>query len=128
MVDKKDFKIMREIVFFENADIKVTNTRFISSGKTVALSGVTSVATYEKKPSYILPIVLAVIGVILLDINFVFGLGSLGLGIVLFFNLKPEYSVRLEVASGSIDGFTSKDKVFIDSIVYAVNEAIIHRG
>ena len=41
---------MEEKTFFEYEDVKVTNTRFITGGQTFAMSNITSVKAFEKKP------------------------------------------------------------------------------
>jgi len=50
------------------------------------------------------------------------------IGIVLIFNAKPTYTVKVGSASGEVSALKSKDEKYIQSIVQAMNEAIIKRG
>ena len=45
-----------------------------------------------------------------------------------YYSIKDEYSVRISSNSGEANGFRSKDKDYIQKIVNALNDAMIHRG
>jgi len=123
-----------EQVFLNERDVSVSNSRMMHKGQTYAMSGITSVKSYEKKPSRKGPIILIIIGVLML----VDGLHepALLLGAIIFLAggiawwvlRKADYSVLLTSASGEMKAYTSKDKDFVIKIVNAVNDAIVHRG
>jgi len=100
-------------------------------GKTYAMSGVTSVKSWEKTPSRKGPIILIVIGVLLLAAGKSAIIGAvlfIGGGIAWWVSQKSEFSVMLTSASGEMQAYTSKDGAFVSKIVNAVNDAIVHRG
>jgi hypothetical protein len=120
-----------EQVFLNERDVSVSNSRMMYKGQTYAMSGITSVKSYEKKPSRVGPIILIVIGVLMLTAgkSLIFGaLIFLAGGIAWWVLKKTDYSVLLTSASGETKAYTSKDKDFVIKIVNAVNDAIVHRG
>lgn len=52
----------------------------------------------------------------------------MSLGILLFISVKNEYTVRISTNAGEADSTISKDKEYIQKIVNALNDAMIHRG
>jgi hypothetical protein len=56
------------------------------------------------------------------------GLIMLGLAIFWWTKQKPELSVVLSSSSGEAQALGSKDAAYINSVVEALNNAIIHRG
>lgn len=118
-----------EKVFLDERGIKVTSARFVSPGKTHSMAGVTEVSTFIHTPDRKFPIILAVIGIILLIFK-VWILGAIlaAAGIAWFISQKDEYSVMLGSASGSSDAFRDKDQAFIERVVTALNDSIVHRG
>ncbi|MCL6485541.1 MAG: hypothetical protein I4O49_15470, partial [Janthinobacterium lividum] len=83
---------MEERTFFEQGDVKVTNARFVSGGQTYAMSNVTSVKPFEKKPPRALAIIIALIGLgIMVGSSPFFGLLVLGAGLAVLFLVKPVY-------------------------------------
>ena len=133
---KGDGPMPTEQVFLNERGVSVSNSRIMHEreGQTYAMSGITSVKCYEKKPSRKGPIILIIIGVLML----VDGLHepALLLGAIIFLASgitwwvlrKADYSVLLTSASGEMKAYTSKDKDFVIKIVNAVNDAIVHRG
>ncbi len=128
---------MEEKVFFESANNKVTNARFITHGETYALAGLTSVKMTETKPSIakylwiLIGIFLTLMGIALLVSNPIAGIIIGGFGALLAwggFKIKPMYSVVTVNAGGTIQALSSKDFNLINNIVNAINEAIVHRG
>jgi len=123
-----------EQVFLNERDVSVSNSRMMHKGQTYAMSGITSVKSYEKKPSRVGPIILIVIGVLMLVdglANPALLLGAiifLAAGIAWWVLKKADYSVLLTSSSGEMKAYTSKDKDFVIKIVSAVNDAIVHRG
>ncbi|NOU46184.1 MAG: hypothetical protein HOO86_03880 [Bacteroidales bacterium] len=118
-----------EKVFLDERGIKVTSARFISLGKTHSIAGVTEVSTFIHRPERKYPIIVAAIGIILLLFKvYVFGVVLIAAGVAWWIIQKNEYSVMLSSASGNSDAFRDKDEAFIDRVVAALNDAIVHRG
>jgi hypothetical protein len=125
-----------EQTFFQDDDIFVTNTRFVKGRETFAMSGITSVMSFALAPSKKGPIVLIVIGcflcLIAMQANIlglvIFGAILLGLGIWWLTRIKKEYHVRLMTASGERDAMWSHNADYINNVVSAITQAIVHRG
>jgi hypothetical protein len=123
--------------FYRSNLVTVTNSRFIVSGQTYAMSGVTSVKMSRKDPSYGGAVLMMIIGLVCLPIAFqgkeaaVAWLGVLiflGGGILYAMSLKPDFFVVLHSASGEVNALTSKDSGFVEAVIRAINDAIIYRG
>lgn len=123
---------MEEKSFFNQGDVSVTNARFIVNGQTYAMNGVTSVKTGRKNPSRLGPIILGISGLGVIGSesagSFIFGGAMIALAIFWWIRQKPEFSVVLSSASGEAQALTSKDVPFINGVIEALNNAIIHRG
>lgn len=119
---------MEEQVFFDERGVKVTNARFITFGKTQTLAGITSVSSFIEKPKRTLPIVLGIIGLICFSFSYILAIILIIAAVAIWVIQKPEYIVRLESASGSVDALKDKDSGFIDKVINALNDAIVHRG
>lgn len=119
-----------EITFYQDGNVIVTQSRFVTASKTYAMRNISSVFLYEIIKSRKLPITLIVIGALMLASNSarLFGLCVLALGIVLLFLIKNEFAVRISTNAGESNSIVSKDKAYVQQIVTALNEAIIHRG
>lgn len=120
----------KEVVFYQDQHVTVTQARFISQGKTYAMSNISSVSLFEIKRSRALEVLMIIIGLSMLLAGSVriFGVLIIIIAIALFFLLKNSYSVRIQSTSGEADGLISKDSEYVNKIVSAVNEAIIFRG
>lgn len=118
-----------EKTFFEYEDVKVTNTRFISGSQTYAMSNITSVKTAVKKPSWFFPSLLLFIGAMTLITGAVlFGLVLAAIGAVLLVIQKTTYSIMLATSAGETSALKTHQKDYLDKVVNALNDAIIHRG
>nr|QNO44992.1 hypothetical protein EEEAIAPH_00012 [Methanosarcinales archaeon ANME-2c ERB4] len=118
----------------------MTNSRFIVPGQTYTMGGVTSIRAEQYTPSRKWPmIVMGFGGVGLFSIvDEGIGAGSLGpaiiaiaiiaIGAAWWRSKKTIYTVVLSSASGESDAFSSTDEAFIDSIVSALNDAVVSRG
>ena len=122
---------MEEKIFFENGKVRVTNARFVAGSKTFAMANVSSVSIGTLSSTKIPSFILFIIGVILLipeESRYVGGALSI-VGVVWYYLLKKdEFAVRITSNSGQEDGYISQDKIEVEKIVAAVNEAIIYRG
>jgi hypothetical protein len=120
-----------EKIFYQDNNVVVTQSRFVSSGKTHAMRNISSVSNCRIVKSKSPAIVLCLIGIIAMFIGgkgIIFGVIFLGLGIAIFATTKDDFSVRINSNSGETNGLISKDQNYVQKIVEAVNEAIIHRG
>jgi hypothetical protein len=120
----------QETVLLSENGIRVTNVRFIVDGETYAMSGITSIKTEVDHPSKIGPIIAIIAGLLILTQR---GTGVLGIviavvGIFWFRSKVTEYTISLTSASGERTPYRSTDKAFVDKVVAAINEAIVHRG
>ncbi len=142
----------REIVYFDDGGVKVTNIRLIVPNQTYAISGINSVSFFKEGPNIIymilMPLVaffvaLFVISPIIvivshqLEIPRELGMAFLALIILglpslvfiwSFQRQKPTYGVRLDTSGGRVRAFHSPNQDFIKRIIKAVNDAIIARG
>ena len=115
--------------FFNSHGVRVTNARFVTPGETFAMRNITSVSKLRENPSRGLPIILALIGLVLLAYDSVgLGLVFCGAGIGLLIVMKPVFYVRLASSSGESKALKDPDESFIDSVIGALNDSIVHRG
>ncbi|KGI79240.1 DUF6232 family protein [Oleiagrimonas soli] len=122
---------MEEKFFFNQGGVSVSNARFMVRGQTYAMNGVTSVKQSVRHPSRLLPIVLGILGLILLfggSSGVMWGLIALSIAALWWFSQKSEWIVVLNSASGETQALTSKDRRYIDGVIEALNQSIIHRG
>lgn len=123
---------MDEKLFFNQNNVSVSNSRFIVDGQTYAMNGVTSVKTGKKEPARVGPIILALVGILILfggEIGPIFiGLIMIGLAVFWWKKQKPELSVVLNSSSGEAQALKSQDADFINGVIEALNNSIIHRG
>jgi len=94
------------------------------------MRNISSVHVFEIVKSKKLPIALIVIGFFLLMVpnTRIFGVFLLVVAIALLFLIKNEFAVRISTNSGESNSIVSKDKAYIQKIVNALNDAIVHRG
>lgn len=122
---------MVEEAIFSGANVTVTPSRFQVPGQTYAMSGITSVKSVTIRPIKG-PLVLGILGLVGLYINPAEGGIFYGVAIIAgalawaFFGTK--HVVGLSTASGEAEAFSSRDAKLIQSVVDAINEAIIRRG
>ncbi|MFI5161219.1 MAG: DUF6232 family protein [Sphingobacteriales bacterium] len=120
----------KEVTFYQDGNVTVTQSRFITHSKTYAMRNISSVHLFEIVKSRRFPVVMVIIGLLMLlsDDLRVAGLVILGVGILLLFVIKNEFAVRISTNSGEANSIVSKDKMYVQKIVEALNDAIIHRG
>ena len=118
-------KSNEEKVFFNAGDksIKVTNSRFITSGQTYSLANISSVKTgYEDQN--IAAWICMIIGLATL----VWGIGILFIGISIWLFKQKFYKVIINTSGGETDALSMKDGAMVRKIVDKLNEAIMYRG
>jgi hypothetical protein len=121
-----------ERVFFQGAEILVTNARFVVGAKTFAMQGVTSVQGVKRPVDYKAQFVLIMTGGLLTAAGFgdslwflIIGLPILALGILGCVAVKASYEVILTTSGGEAIAYSSLDANYIFKIVKALNESII---
>jgi len=120
---------VQEKIFYQDNNVIVTQSRFISGGKTYAMSNISSVALFKKTKSRLFQILLIIVGVVLLfGDNKGYGIALAAIGGIALYLTKDDYIVRITSNAGEADGLISKDQKYIQKVVNAVNSAIIHRG
>jgi hypothetical protein len=121
---------MEEIIFYQSGPISVTQSRFIVENKTFAVRNISSVQIGIIPANRTLGIILIIGGVLLCFAQEarIFGIVLTILGGIYTYLQKDKYTVRISINSGETDSLWSKDRQFIQKIVNALNEAIIHRG
>lgn len=119
---------MEEKVFFDYDDVKVTSARFITGGQTYAMSNVTSVKAFEEKPKRFGAIVVLIISLLFALNAPIPGLIIAGLAAAYLFSLKTYYHVMLSTAGGETSALKTEQRDYLNSVVGALNEAIIYRG
>ncbi len=120
----------KEIMFYQDGQIKVTQTRYITHSKTYAMRNISSVHLFEIVKSRRLPAIIITIGILLLfsDEVRLYGIGLLLFGALILFFTKNDFAVRISTNAGEVNSIVSKDRNYILQIVNALNEAIIHIG
>jgi hypothetical protein len=121
-----------EITFFKNADIAVTNARFIVGARTFAMRGITSVEGVEEPPRNGWAVVFIIFGMILVLTLFV-SFSFIGIfGILIFassmwaaIQAKPTFSVVLRTAGGEVTAYRSHEREHAAQIIQALNNAIV---
>jgi hypothetical protein len=123
---------MSETIFFESGGVKVTNARFIVRAQTYAMSGVTSVKTSVAPPNRGGLLAAVAVG-ILMTIGLggsakILGLAVAAVAVWLLTQQKSTYAVFLHSASGEVNALADTDESYINGVVNALNEALVHRG
>lgn len=122
-----------EVEFLNAGTTVVTNARFIVNGQTYAMNGVTSVKQGFVPANTNGFIVGIIIGFIMMFAADSWLYKIIGFGILIFFaygaySAKGTGTVILQTSSGEVQAVSSQDMAFINNIITALNNAIIHRG
>lgn len=119
-----------ESVFHQDSFVTVTQSRYITRTKTYAMRNISSVHIFEIVKSKLGPILFILLGLpFLLSKNvFWIGLIIIALGIWWFISIKNLYAVRISTNAGEANSFITKNKQYAETIINALNEAIIQRG
>jgi len=121
---------MDEKTYYQDENVLITQVRFVTNGKTYAMRNISSVQLGKVSPSGGLFWILILMGCILAaaegDPGWKVGGIIVGIIVLLLLNsIKTKFSVRINSKSGEVDGLISTDKVYIETIIKAINEAII---
>lgn len=119
-----------ETQFYQDGTVTVTQSRFVTQSKTYAMRNIPSVHIFEIEKNRVTPIIMILIGLPFLFSGDVFWIGLIiiTLGILWLFTIKNEYAVRISTNAGEANSIISKDRIYIQKIVDALNDAIIYRG
>lgn len=122
--------IQNEKTFYQDSQVTVTQSRYITHSKTYAMRNISSVHIFEVVKSRKFPVAMIIVGFLMCcsDSALMLGLFILAFGVLLLFLIKNEFSVRISTNAGEANSIVSKDRSYIQQIVNALNEAIIHRG
>ena len=119
-----------ETVFISTGDVLISNSRAVFGQQTFALANITSVgyevetlAANDNGRGCLLGC-----GLVLL---LAYGLGIILIIIALTINSTPKkifHKVMLHTAGGELTAYKSEDRMLVDQIIQAINNAIIARG
>lgn len=123
-----------EISIYEKGNITITNQRAIFSGKTYAVSNITSVEAKTIQPSSCLEAAAFTLGgsmliFALLNLSknwqmLIVAAVIIAAAVAMHRSSKPHYAVSLTTASGEVQAYTSFDQQHIQQIIQALNTAI----
>ena len=119
---------MAETTFFDDGDVKVTNARFISGAQTYVMNNVTSVKPFVEIPRRFLSISALLIGLILMLANFIVGLVISAVAAAILYGQRTKYHLVLATAGGETKALRTNNRAYLDDVMEALNQAIIHRG
>jgi|SRR5450631_1750109 len=127
-----------EVTYYsDQLGVRITNARAIMQNKTYSMANLSSVSMWVDPPKRFWAVLLIVLG-FLQAVSCaagsdskgasLFGVLMLGSGIALIVMLKATYWVRLTAAGGETNALGSRQKEYIQTVINALNEAIIKRG
>jgi len=124
---------MEEVEFFNDGKVSVSSARFRVGSSTYAMQGVTSVKRAIKEANKAPALLIVLVGILMacgadLTSTKLIGIALIAFGVILFRKLKPEYSVYLNSSSGESQALKSKDVIYIDEVIEALNKSIVYRG
>lgn len=123
-------QLQNEITFYQDVNVTVTQSRYVTNSKTYAMRNISSVHIFEIIKNRTLPIVMVIIGLLMLfsESSRVLGFILTAVGILILVLTKNEFTVRISTNSGEVNSIVSKDRSYIQNIVNALNDAIVFRG
>lgn len=119
---------MDETTFFSQNDVTVTNARFITGGQTYAMSNVTSVKTFEEQPKRFGLIVMLGVGLLVATQSLMVGGVIAAIAVLVLYLQKATYHVMLSTSSGETSALKTDRREYLNDVVSALNQAIVHRG
>ncbi len=126
---------MEEKIYYDNGDVKVTNTRVVTNKQTYVLKNISLVESEKTASSSCLPVgvIIAGIGTAALGSGslkngwpfILTGLILVGMGVYLAKMSTSGYVVKITTNSGNSIAYTSYTKSEVDNVIRAINQAII---
>jgi hypothetical protein len=119
-----------EVTFYQDINVTVTQSRYVTNSKTYAMRNISSVHIFEIIKSKTLPIVMIIFGGLMLlsEASRVLGFILLAIGILILALIKNEFTIRISTNAGEVNSIVSKDRSYVQNIVHALNDAIVFRG
>jgi cadmium resistance protein CadD (predicted permease) len=129
-------KASEEVIFYSNEGVKVTNTRLVVPDKIYAMANITSVSTKKIAPKYHGVALLILVAALFFVIGELLGSGGMaGFGLVPLLGgiawatlLKPQYDLRISSSGHESSVLERKDQAYVDKLVGAIQQAMVHRG
>ncbi|QXU41478.1 DUF6232 family protein [Pedobacter sp. D749] len=123
-------QLQNEITFYQDVNVTVTQSRYVTNSKTYAMRNISSVHIFEIVKSKTAPVLMIIMGVLMLFANDIriLGLIVLVVGILILALNKNEFTVRISTNAGEVNSIVSKDRLYVQNIVSALNDAIVFRG
>lgn len=122
---------MSEKIFLSLEGIKVSDTQFIADGQTYAIDAVTAVQHGLIEPKRTFSTICVLSGSFLMifeDIFMLVGGFSIALGMIAWFTAQTLYSVVIFTVDGEKQALTSTNSNDVDSVIRALNTAILSRS
>jgi hypothetical protein len=118
---------MTEQIIFQHEGVQITKSRFVNGNQTYAMSNITSVKSFENKPSYASNIFVFLVGLATLTSYPVVSLICFAAAAVTI-NKKSTFHIMLTTSGGEVSALETHEKDYIEKVVAALNQAIIARG
>jgi hypothetical protein len=127
----------QEVSYYtDNSGVRVTSARVIIFNKTYSLANISSVSVFTQPAKrgglIVFGLALGLFGVAgLSGKNSGCAIASLlaaGLAIAIAFMMNDSHFVRITAAGGETNALESKNRQYIQTVVDAINEAIVQRG
>ncbi|GGH13474.1 hypothetical protein GCM10007422_34110 [Pedobacter zeae] len=122
--------LQNEVTFYQDVNVTVTQSRYVTNSKTYAMRNISSVHIFEIIKNRTLPIIMVIIGFLMLfsESSRILGFILFALGILILVLTKNEFTVRISTNAGEVNSIVSKDRLYVQNIVNALNDAIVYRG
>ena len=120
-----------EKIFYQDEHVLITQSRFVSHGKTYAMRNVASASVTRNSKSYlkITSGIMLVFGLSsLYTEDYWLGVAALGISVILLLNSRDEYFLVISSNSGASNALRSTNQEYVQTILDAINKAIIYRG
>lgn len=127
-----------EVTYYsDHQGVRITSARAIMQSRTYSMANLSSVSMWIEQPNRAGALLLAAFGLLqglsCIGSNSMQGWSALGLiclsiGIGFLVQAKPKFWVRLTAAGGETNALFSKDREYIQTVIGALNEAIVKRG
>jgi putative Ca2+/H+ antiporter (TMEM165/GDT1 family) len=131
----------KEMTFYSDArGVRITSARLIVGDTTYAMANIASVETKRVSPGYGRVALLVILGMFFVigstpsaigkgsPADLILGVLFVAGGVWLAITQKPNYQLRITSASGESSPLASKERAYVEKIVQAINESMIHRG
>jgi hypothetical protein len=117
---------MKEISFFENNSVIVTQTRFIVGHKVTEIKNISSVKVEVLRSYRKIQVIVMLIGFLLMFFKELRIAGFVVFGATFLFMclMEEKFTVRVNTNSGETDTLVSKDKEYIEQVAKAINSAM----